>query len=287
MAKIAVYNEFRIGVVTNDGIHDATALLADWRPGRADSIVDFIDDFASIQPALVEIPQRVPAIPLTHVTLRAAVPRPGQILAAPLNFQAHRDEMDGPLTAGPGTAETLGFFLKSPRSVADPSSDVLLPNLPGRRFDFEAEIAVVIGRSGQAIPMDAALDHVFGYTLALDMTLRMSEDNREERTMRKSFATFTPLGPWIVTSDEIPDPSRLNIKAWRNDELCQDAWLSDLIVDVPGLIARASQVVRLEPGDVYSTGSPAGVGQVAPGDRLIVECREIGRLEMGVASRPW
>src|SRR5690606_8595842 len=131
-----------------------------------------------------------------------------------------------------GTARELGFFLKSPGSVSGPTTPITLPDLPGRRFDFEAEIAVIIGTAGEDIPEEQALDHVLGYTLVLDMTMRMTETEREERSLRKSFRTFTPMGPWITTADGIPDPREMATKAWRNGELRQDASLSDRIVSV-------------------------------------------------------
>lgn len=105
--------------------------------------------------------------------------------------------------------------------------------------------------------------------------------------MRKSYASFSPMGPWTTTSDEIPDPREITLKAWRNGELRQDASLNELIVGVPDLLARASNVFELQPGDVYATGSPSGVGQVAPGDSLIVESPQIGRLELEVSVRDW
>jgi 2-keto-4-pentenoate hydratase/2-oxohepta-3-ene-1,7-dioic acid hydratase in catechol pathway len=119
------------------------------------------------------------------------------------------------------------------------------------------------------------------------MSLRMTETKREERTQRKSYATFTPMGPWITTADEVPDPSAITLKAWRNEELRQDACLKDLIVDVPELISRASHVVPLDVGDVYATGSPAGVGQVQPGDQITLESPQLGTMTLDVATRPW
>ena len=105
--------------------------------------------------------------------------------------------------------------------------------------------------------------------------------------MRKSFHSFAPVGPWIVTSDEVPDPAAFHLRVWVNGDLRQDATLADLIVDVPGLLAQASAVVLLRPGDVYATGTPAGVGPVEPGDVVTVEVGGIGRLEMPVVQRGW
>lgn len=285
--RIAVFDDYRIGVIHNNRIHDLTVALPGWRSGDPAFVNLFVSSFPSLRPALSSIVAATDGISLERVAIRAPIPSPPHLLAAPLNYQAHRDEMTGPLTSGPGTAATLGFFLKAPGSISDPASHIELPNLPDRRIDFEAEVAVVVGRAMRAVSPEEALDYVFGYTIVLDMTLRMTETEREERTMRKSYASFSPMGPWTTTSDEIPDPREITLKAWRNGELRQDASLNELIVGVPDLLARASNVFELQPGDVYATGSPSGVGQVAPGDSLIVESPQIGRLELEVSVRDW
>lgn len=285
--KIATFDDLRPGLVVGDHIHDLTSLLPGWRPDEPAVVQQFLARLEELRPAIEALAGTAEPGPLDSVTLRAPSPLPGQVLAAPLNFQAHRDEMKGPLTAGAGTANELGFFLKSSRSVSDPTAPVLLPDLPGRRIDFEAEVAVVIGRTTRGVSPEEALDHVLGYTLLLDMTLRMTETERQERTQRKSYATFTPMGPWITTADEVPDPSAITIRAWRNDDLRQDATLKDLIVDVPELVSRASHVLPLEAGDVYATGSPAGVGQVQAGDVIRVEAPLLGELSIAVETRPW
>jgi 2-keto-4-pentenoate hydratase/2-oxohepta-3-ene-1,7-dioic acid hydratase in catechol pathway len=285
--KLAVFNDLRPGLVKGDRIHDLVQLVPDWRPEDPASINTFLSSVQVHASKIAAVGETAQSVPLSSVTLRAPVPMPTQILAAPLNFVEHRKEMQGPMTSGPGTARELGFFLKASRSVSDPSAPILLPDLGGRRIDFEAEVAVVIGKEARAVPAERALEYVLGYTLVLDMSLRMTETEREERTQRKSYATFTPMGPWITTADEVPDPASITLKAWRNQELRQDASLADLIVGVPDLISRASHVVPLDAGDVYATGSPAGVGQVQPGDRVTVESPQLGVLTLDVRTRPW
>lgn len=294
--RIAVFDDHRIGAVVPAGdggtarvVHDLTGLLPGWAPGHPHLVNAFVAAFPALRPAIESLVTAgdPPPRPLDAVQLRAPVPRPVQLLAAPLNYRAHRDEMTGPLTSGKGTAHELGFFLKASGSISGPADAVLIPPLPGRRVDFEGEVAVVVGRRLQGASPDEALAAVFGYTILLDMTLRMTETEREERTMRKSYATFSPMGPWVVTADEVPDPARLSLRTWHNGQLCQQATLAELIVGVPDLLSRASHVLPLEPGDVYSTGSPAGVGQVVPGDRIEVEVPAIGRLAVDVAARPW
>lgn len=285
--KLAIFDNLRPGIVIDDHIFDLTPILPGWVPDSPGFINAFLSRWDDLRPSIDALVRSADARPLAAVTLRSPVPAPGQVLAAPLNFQAHRDEMSGHLTAGAGTANELGFFVKSARSVSDPSTPVQLPDVDGRRIDFEAEVAVVIKKTARGIQPENALDYILGYTLVLDMTLRMTETAREERTQRKSFATFTPMGPWIATADEIPSPAEIAVKAWRNDELRQDASLNDLIVSVPELISRASHIVSLEAGDVYATGSPAGVGEVQPGDTIRVEAPMIGTLEIAVERRTW
>jgi 2-keto-4-pentenoate hydratase/2-oxohepta-3-ene-1,7-dioic acid hydratase in catechol pathway len=285
--KLALYNEYRPGVVDGDRVIDLVPLLPGWIPGDVTFAPKLWSVFDALRPAAEALVRTSRGTALSEVQLRSPVPLPGQVLAAPLNFQDHRDEMSGPITAGPGTARELGFFIKASRSVTDPSGPVGLPLLPGRRFDFEAEVAVVIGRTARAVREADALDYVLGYSLLLDMTLRMTEDEREERTLRKSYEGFTPLGPWIVTSDEVPDPAVISFKAWRNGELRQDAILGNAIVGVREMVSRASHVVTLEPGDVIAMGSPAGVGAVSPGDVVKVDAPLLGNLAVAIERRAW
>jgi len=284
--KIAVFDDCRIGVVNAGGIHDVSAALAAWQPNRPWMVNEFIERFDELRPAVLKLCDEVP-IPLADVRLRAPVPRPINFLAAPLNYRAHQSEMTGVMSSGIDTAERLGFFVKAVGSISGPADAIELPNRPERRFDYEGEIAVVIGRRAAGVPAERALEHVFGYTLLLDMTMRMTEDHREERTMRKSFSTFSPMGPWITTHDEAGDPSALSLRLWVNGELRQTGALTDLIVNVPEMISRASAVLPLEAGDVYTTGSPAGVGQIVPGDVIEVESPSIGRMRVEVAARAW
>jgi 2-keto-4-pentenoate hydratase/2-oxohepta-3-ene-1,7-dioic acid hydratase in catechol pathway len=134
---------------------------------------------------------------------------------------------------------------------------------------------------------EEALNYIFGYTIVIDATLRAGEGRNEERVQRKSYATFSPMGPCITTADEIPDWRQLQVKLWNNGEQKQDARATDMIVDIPNLLSRASHVLPLLPGDVYTTGSPPGVGRIAPGDSIVVEAPGIGRMELDVIAREW
>ncbi|MGI9615310.1 MAG: fumarylacetoacetate hydrolase family protein [Acidimicrobiales bacterium] len=202
------------------------------------------------------------------------IPRPSKIVGIPVNYVDHQREMNAEHTVA-----GLGFFLKSPSSVIGPDGEVVLP-FPHRRTDQEAELGVVIGRRASFVDRRDALDHVFGYTCLVDVTVRGSE----ERSTRKSFAGFTPIGPWITTADEIPDPTTLRIRGWVNDELRQDESTEKMVYGVAELIEFISSVVTLEVGDILATGTPAGVGPVTAGDVIRVAIDSVGTLEVPVVQ---
>jgi 2-keto-4-pentenoate hydratase/2-oxohepta-3-ene-1,7-dioic acid hydratase in catechol pathway len=177
------------------------------------------------------------------------------------------------------TIADLGIFLKATSSVVGPGGPIRLP-YQDKRTDHEGELAVVMGRKAHNISAAEALDYVFGYTCGLDITVRSTED----RSTRKSFDTFTPLGPCVVTADEIGDPHNLELRCWVNDTLRQQANTRDLIFDVANLIAYTSSVMTLWPGDVFLTGTPAGVGPIVDGDQVIVEIEKIGKLSVAVTA---
>jgi 2-keto-4-pentenoate hydratase/2-oxohepta-3-ene-1,7-dioic acid hydratase in catechol pathway len=246
-----------------------------------------IADWDRLCPAVEARRTTGPIVDPTTVRFRAPSPRPRNFLAAPLNYVDHGTEMQGSLGSGGGTPNELGFFVKASGCLAGPFDDVELPPIDNRRFDHEGELGVVIGREARSVPPDRALDHVFGYTLVLDATMRMTETRREERTMRKSFATFSPSGPVLVTADEIPDPTTLTVRLWVGDERRQEGHLRDLVVDIPGLVAMASAVLPLQPGDLIATGSPSGVGPIRPGDVIRVASDAIGEMRLPVTARAW
>lgn len=206
--------------------------------------------------------------------LLAPVPDPTKIVAAPVNYVDHQVEM-----SQGSHIDSLGVFLKAPSSLTAAGGTVRLP-YHDRRFDQEGELAVVIGRRASHVGADAALDHVAGYTCLLDMTMRGGED----RSVRKSFDTFTPCGPHLVTPDEVGDLDELELRTWVDGTLRQRADIRDLIWGVPPLIAYISSVMVLEPGDVVATGTPAGVGEVLDGQDVAVEITNVGRLSVTVTD---
>jgi 2-keto-4-pentenoate hydratase/2-oxohepta-3-ene-1,7-dioic acid hydratase in catechol pathway len=233
------------------------------------------DVIASWNAGGLPVPEHQEAIPLRDVRLRVPVADPSKIIAAPVNYRDHQAEMNVDTQVG-----ALGFFLKAPSSLLDPGGTIQLP-YHDRRFDQEGELALVIGRTARQVSEQDALSCVFGYTGLLDITMRGGED----RSARKSFDTFTPMGPVLVTADEFGDPGEVELRCWVSGELRQKATTRDLIWGVARLVSYASSVTTLYPGDVIATGTPAGVGPLTAGDTIRLELSGLGLdLEVQVAA---
>ncbi len=215
--------------------------------------------------------------------LETPIPWPHKLLAMPSNFRDHAAEMK---TNGFGVANSLpadeaGFFMKSNASLIGPADAIVIPDRPGRTFHHECEMATIIGTGGNDIPVDKALDHVFGYACLMDITMR----GAGERVMRKSFDTFCPVGPWITTADEVGAPDDIDMKLWVNGELRQHAVANQMIVGIREQIQTCSDVTRLEPGDIIASGTMAGVGPLVPGDTVEIEIARVGKMKLPVTSR--
>ncbi|HEU5109455.1 MAG TPA: fumarylacetoacetate hydrolase family protein [Micromonosporaceae bacterium] len=208
------------------------------------------------------------------------VARPGKVVCIGLNYSDHAAETNAPTPAEPVV------FLKAPNTVVGPNDEVLVPRA-STRTDWEVELAVVIGRTARYLAAPAeALDYVAGYAVANDVSEREFQLERGGTWDKgKSCETFNPLGPWLVTADEVPDPQRLGLRLWVNGELKQDGSTSNMIFGVAEVVHYVSQFMVLEPGDVINTGTPAGVALGAPepkpylraGDVLELEIDRLGR----------
>jgi 2-keto-4-pentenoate hydratase/2-oxohepta-3-ene-1,7-dioic acid hydratase in catechol pathway len=272
--KIVRFNGGHIGIVENNQVFDVTEIFNEkadaWPPT---GICRVIRDFKKYENQIKDLIKNKSGIPLDQVRLETPIPWPNKLMAYPVNYHDHAKEM-----ASTGLANIQGYFLKSPSSLVGPQESIELPNLPGREIHHECEIALIIGKEGRQISAENAMDYVFGYACLLDMTVR----GKEERVFRKSYDTFTPVGPWIVTADEIPDHSNISMKLWVNNELRQNANTRDLIVDIPNMISVASSASTLYPGDIIATGTPAGVGLVQAGDIVTIEVENIGKMSLPV-----
>lgn len=231
-----------------------------------------------------------------QVRVWAPVPRPGKVLAVAGNYQAHLVEGGGKEVDK--SAVTPRFFIKPASSVVGPDEPIVLPRL-SQTVDYEAELGVVIGRTGRYVPADEALDYVAGYTVFNDvsgrsLTIAAGRDPRPgddffDWLNGKWFDTFAAMGPCLVTADQVPDPQKLAIRLWVNGELRQEANSGQMIFSVAELIAFISQFITLEPGDVIATGTVAGVGAttgryLAAGDVVMCAIDGIGELSNPVQS---
>jgi 2-keto-4-pentenoate hydratase/2-oxohepta-3-ene-1,7-dioic acid hydratase in catechol pathway len=273
----ALFDGGRPGLVSGEAVRDLTEVTGNRlveEPG--DAMLHLIQHWDHMRLTLDDATiSNLPELSIHDVRLDPPIPRPGKIVAAPVNYVNHKEEMNVKATVA-----QLGVFLKASSSVIGPGGTIELP-YTDRRTDQEGELAVVIGKTTRNVLVADALDHVFGYTCLLDITVRGQED----RSTRKSFDTFTPIGPWITSNESVGDPGQLDLKCWVNEELRQDANTRDLIYGVPKLIEYISSVMTLYPGDIVSTGTPSGVGPIADGDRVAVEIERVGRLEVGVSDK--
>jgi 2-keto-4-pentenoate hydratase/2-oxohepta-3-ene-1,7-dioic acid hydratase in catechol pathway len=269
MRIASVIHEGRVVVaaVTDDGFRDLTALRAGT---GADPLIDLLPVLDGLTDGQVAVQPLLPG----ETAYAPLVSRPGKIVAAPVNYSDHQEEMKQA-----GNVSALGFFLKSPSAVLGHGGTVRLP-YSDRRFDQEGELALVVKKRARNIRPEDFEDYVAGYTCLLDITMRGGED----RSARKSFDTFCPVGPHLVTPDEAGDPRALTLRCSVNGELRQDADIAELIWDVPSFLAYASSVTTLEPGDIVSTGTPAGVGVIGEGDTVEVTITRVGTLRVGVTS---
>ncbi len=217
----------------------------------------------------------------THGKLLAPLD-PRAILCIGLNYKKHAEETHAALPQHPI------LFMKSPSSLQNPGDPILLPRaLRSDKVDYEAELAVVIGKTARNIPRERALDYVLGYTCANDVSARdwQKEGGGGQWCLGKSFDTFCPLGPVLVTADEIPNPNALQISTRINGELLQDCTTADMIFDIPALITFLSSALTLQPGTVILTGTPHGVGMartpqrwLKSGDQVEVVVEQVGTL---------
>jgi len=283
--RLVRYNDNRVGLVIDGRIHDATPALdslPQWRYPlpRFDPLIANLD---KLRPALESEAERWPPLPVDRVTLLSPVASPGKLIAAPVNYRKHLEEVlaDKQIHHGNLINEIhrAGLFLKATSALVGPGEGVRLVHTD-RRNDHEVELAVVIGREARNVKAADAPKYVAGYSIGLDMTIR----GPEERSYRKSPDSYAVLGPWLVTPDELPDPSNLRLTIAVNGETRQDANTEDFVIDVPGLIEMASNFYTLHPGDVIYTGTPQGVGPVKPGDTMVASIEGIGSMTVAVGA---
>ncbi|MGH8238682.1 MAG: fumarylacetoacetate hydrolase family protein [Steroidobacteraceae bacterium] len=283
--KLCRFDDDRLGVVDGDKVRDVTGVIRKLPPvnyplPRFDPLIARLDE---LRPAIEELAAAAETRDLAAVKLLSPVANPGKLIGAPVNYREHFAEgmADARIHHHRHLAKIreIALFLKATSSLVGAGEGVRLRHLD-RRNDHEVELAVIIGRVADRLSPQTALRHVAGYCIGLDMTTRGPED----RSFRKSIDSYSVLGPWLVTPEEIANPGALDIWLEVNGARRQQANTRELLVDIPELIAWASSFYTLHPGDVIFTGTPAGVGPVVPGDRMLASITGIGAMEVAVRA---
>ena len=281
------FGDGRLGLVEGLNVLDVTAAL-DVLPSYKyplpvfDVFIANLDRVAERARALAPKAQ---VLSLAGLPLWSPVANPSKVMGAPINYQKHMDEVRDNAAIHHGNEalmapiHKMGLFLKSSSSLVGPGDGVALRKLE-RRNDHEVELAAIIGKRANNVTASEALKYVAGYSIGLDITIR----GPEERSLRKSADSYTVLGPWLVTADEIPDPGNLNLKISVNGQERQNSNTKNMILGVPQLIEFASAFYTLNPGDVIVTGTPEGVSPIEPGDTIVATIEKIGSMEVKVRA---
>ncbi|MBI3301001.1 MAG: fumarylacetoacetate hydrolase family protein [Deltaproteobacteria bacterium] len=277
--KLALFDDFVPGVVRGDRLVDVSAVVGEIMAlPPHDRMPSIIAEFDRLRPALTEA-ARTEGVPLKSVRLRAPIPRPSKILCGLGNYMEGTDTPKRP----------LGLFLKAPSAVIDPGETVELPPAQATVFHHEAELAVVIGRRAKGVAAADAPAFIFGYTCFIDVSARGL--GQGVGFIDKSFDTFAPLGPWVVTKDEIGDPQKLQVRLWVDGQPRHDYNTDDMEHSVVELVSWASRVATLEPGDILSCGTNhQGIGPMQDGETVEIEIEKIGRMAVQVRDplkRSW
>lgn len=298
--KLGTYSHGESGpracIAVEHGIIDIERASNGRLPGSLLAILQRPDWAAELAELLATEPD--PDHAQADVRIHTPIERPGKILAAAGNYQAHIDEAGGEKVDV--TRRTPRIFIKPSSSLIGPGEPVVLPSV-SHEVDWELELAVVIGTPAKDVTVDQALDHVAGYTIMNDISARTMSWGVEDREVHawdgffdwlvgKWVDTFAPTGPWLVTTDEIPDPNALALKLELNGDVWQDASTGTMIFDCADLIAFISRSTTLEPGDIIATGTPAGVGvavgrYLEPGDVMVGTIEGLGTLTTPVVGK--
>src|SRR5262245_35999721 len=281
--KIGFFDDYKLGVIQGAAIVDVSAAVADIpRLGPHDLINGLIADYEGYRPRLEEAASRGKATPLTSVRLRAPLPRPINIDCMAVNYMEDGTRKEpAPINA----------FHKSPSAIIGPEETMVLPDAPASVFEGEAELGVVIGRRARNVKAAQAMEHVFGYVNFIDGSARGLPPPNNVFFQMKSRDSFAPIGPYLVTKDEIKDPHTLSVRLWNNGVLRQNFNTSDMAHKIPRCIEWVSALHTLEPGDILASGTNhRGLHAFQNGDRIELEIDGLGRLAFHVRDdlkRTW
>jgi 2-keto-4-pentenoate hydratase/2-oxohepta-3-ene-1,7-dioic acid hydratase in catechol pathway len=280
--KLLFFDDFRLGVLSGDAVVDVSDAVPDIpHTGPHDLINGLIEQFDQYRERL-EAADRGQGVPLAQVRVRPPLPRPHAIVCMAVNY------MEDGTRSEPAP---INAFLKTGNTVIGPSDMMILPDVPATIFEGEAELAVVIGKRCSGVSASDAMSYVFGYTNFIDGSARGLPPSGNVFYQMKSRDTFAPIGPLLVTADEVPDPQQLPVRLWVNGQLMQDFNTSDMAHNIARCIEWASSIHTLEPGDVLATGTNhRGLSPFMDGDVVELECSGLGRLRVAVRDdlkRTW
>jgi len=291
--KICHYNDHQAGVVVGDKVFNiGDALIRAGLARQGYTMLEIIETLAN-NPTAMEIARdagRSGGLDSKSVKWLAPITNPGSLWAAAANYYAHRAEMVERMGSANREIKNKDdlmaeFFLKPTSSIIGPGDTIILPKI-SKLVDFECELCAVIGKRARKVSEAQALDYVFGYTICWDISQRdpWGKGMHNTRNIRKGFDTFSALGPWIVTRDEVEEPQNLSIKVLQNGKEAMTAHTSDMICGLREHIRFLSSCLTLRPGDLITTGTPAGVSQLKHGDRLRGTIEKIGSMELFVKN---
>jgi 2-keto-4-pentenoate hydratase/2-oxohepta-3-ene-1,7-dioic acid hydratase in catechol pathway len=281
--KLLYFNDFKLGVLKGDSVVDASAVVRDIpHTGPHNLISGLIERFADYRKALEDAAAKGQGVPVKSVRIRPPLPKPGNIDCMAVNYME-----DGTL-AEPAP---INGFHKSPNCVIGDGDTMVLPDVPASVFEGEAELGLVIGKRASNVKAADAMKYVFGYVNFIDGSARALPPAGNTFYQMKSRETFCPMGPYIVTADEIKDPQNLKIQLWNNGQLRQNFNTNDMAHKIPRCIEWVSSIHTLEPGDVLATGTNhRGLHAFQDGDKIELEVEGLGRLHFNIRDdlkRTW
>ena len=289
--KICHYDNNQAGVIVEDKVYNiGDALIKAGLARNGYTIIDALANDSKAMQLARDASQDAAGIPLNSVKLLAPITNPGSLWAAAANYRAHQKEMIERMGSADRVTKSKDelmaeFFLKTTSSIIGPGDTIILPKI-SKLVDFECELCAVIGKRARKVTEEQALDYVFGYTICWDISQRdpWGKGVQNTRNIRKGFDTFSALGPWIVTRDEIDEPQNLTIKVLQNGKEAMTAHTSDMICGLRDHIRFLTSCLTLRPGDLITTGTPAGVSKLNDGDNLHGTIEKIGSMELRVKA---
>jgi len=274
--RIVLFDDYKLGLLKDSGVVDASAAVAGVQVRNGQEVIEeIIEGWDRLRPQLETLLSQGAVIPMDRVRLRAPTPRPATIFNMGGNYREN-----GVLQPG-----LLWGFLKSPAAVLDPGGTVVLPRVDANIFHHEAELVVVLGKRGKDVAPAAAMDYVFGYTCGVDVSARLGSAAGPGGLLGKTYEGFAPLGPCIVTKDEVPDPHSLQIRLWVDGQPRHDYNTSDMARSIPHCIEYMTSILPITPGDLLFTGTNhQGIGPIQDGETVEIEIQPIGRLTFHVSD---